>query len=228
MKNVLITGVSRGIGKALAQKFLNEGYYVIGTSVSGNVDFEHKNLKVVQLDLTKSASINACVDEIKSLGLKIDIFDNNAGMLFDDGETKLSVEKLRETLEVNLIGTADFTEKVLPLVNDRGHVIFTSSSAGSLSETDYHTHSHHPNQYPAYKISKAALNMYMRTLAMRLEKEKAGIKVSSVHPGWVKTEMGGEDAPMTPEEAALHIFMTATNESIETGQFWFKGEKYKW
>lgn len=228
MKNVLITGVSRGIGKALAQKFLNEGYYVIGTSVSGDADFENENLKVVQLDLTKPDSIEKCVDQIKDMNLKIDILDNNAGMLFDDGETKLSVEKLRETLEVNLIGTADFTEKVLPFVNDRGHVIFTSSSAGSISETDYHTHSHHPNQYPAYKISKAALNMYMRTLAMRLEKEKAGIKVSAVHPGWVKTEMGGEDAPMTPEEAAEDIFKTATDATVETGQFWFKGEKYLW
>jgi NAD(P)-dependent dehydrogenase (short-subunit alcohol dehydrogenase family) len=228
MKNVLITGISRGIGKATAQKFLNEGYYVIGTSVSNDVDFTHENLKVIQLDLTDSDSIRKCVDEIEVLGLKIDILDNNAGMLFDDGETHLSIEKLRETLEINLIGTADFTERLVPFMNTKGHIIFISSSAGSISETDYTTHSHHPNQYPAYKISKAALNMYMRTLAMRLEKEVAGIKVSSVHPGWVKTEMGGDDAPMTPEGAALHIFTTATNESIETGQFWYKGERYRW
>lgn len=218
MKNVLITGISRGIGKATAQKFLNEGYYVIGTSMTGDVDFSHENLKVVQLDLTKGNSINKCLDSIE----KIDILINNAGALFDDEETAVVTDLLRKTLEVNLIGTIDLTERFISKINKGGHVVFISSSAGSLAETE--TESHNPGHYPAYKISKAALNMYMRTLAMRLK----DIKVSSIHPGWVKTDMGGEDAPMTPEEAALHIFNTATNEDIETGQFWFKGERYPW
>jgi NAD(P)-dependent dehydrogenase (short-subunit alcohol dehydrogenase family) len=221
MNTVLITGVSRGIGKALAQKFLNEGYFVIGTSVNGEVDFTNDNLKVFQLDLSDKKSIEKCANAIE----KIDILINNAGALFDDEITELQNDKLRQTLEVNLIGTSDFTEKLLNKISKDGHILFASSSAGSLFETDYATHSHHPNQYPAYKVSKAALNMYMRTLAMRLVDK---IKVSSYHPGWVKTDMGGEDAPMTPEEAAHFIFSTATDKNIETGQFWFKGEKYPW
>lgn len=68
----------------------------------------------------------------------------------------------------------------------------------------------------------------MRTLAMRLSPKNGGdITVSSVHPGWVKTEMGGDDAPMTPAEAAEHIYTLAIS-NPETGQFWFKGEKYPW
>ena len=221
MKSVVITGVSRGIGKALAQKFLNEGYFVIGTSISGDVDFSNENLKILQLDLSDKKSIEKCTREIE----KVDILINNAGALFDDEITELKNDKLRQTLEVNLIGTSDFTERLLDKVSSAGHILFASSSAGSISETDYSTHSHHRGQYPAYKISKAALNMYMRTLAMRMADK---IKVSSYHPGWVKSDMGGEDAPMTPEEASEHIFSTATDKNIETGQFWFKGEKYPW
>jgi NAD(P)-dependent dehydrogenase (short-subunit alcohol dehydrogenase family) len=75
-----------------------------------------------------------------------------------------------------------------------------------------------------YKISKAALNMVTRCLAIRLDGQ---ITVSSVHPGWVKTDMGGDDADIEPEEAAEDIF-TLANSQVETGQFWFKGEKFPW
>jgi NAD(P)-dependent dehydrogenase (short-subunit alcohol dehydrogenase family) len=227
MKTILITGISKGIGKALAQKFLKEGHSVIGTFFSGEIDFAHEHLKAYHLDLSKPESIKECVQAISDSGAKIDILINNAGGLFDDEKAELHIDLLRKTLEVNLIGTADFTEKILTSITKEGHIVFIASSAGSLTETDYKTHSHHPNQYPAYKISKAALNMYMRTLAMRLEHEERNITVSSVHPGWVKTEMGGDEAPMTPEEAAGHIYTLAISKP-ETGQFWFKGNKYPW
>ncbi len=227
MKTILITGVSRGIGKAEALQFLSEGHTVIGTSIDGTVDFAHERLTIFPLDLSKPASIASCVDQIQKTGVRFDILINNAGALFDDEITEVIIKKLRQTLEVNLIGTIDFSEQILSLINLGGHIIFTTSSAGSIAETDYKTHSHHPNQYPAYKISKAAVNMYMRTLAMRMEHANTGIIVSSVHPGWVKTDMGGEEAPMTPEEAAKHICALALSRP-ESGQFWFKGEKYPW
>lgn len=223
MKNVLITGVSRGIGKALAQKFLAEGYFVIGTSTSGTVDFNNTNLVTYKLDLSSSKSIVECATEITKFGKKIDICMNNAGALFDDDETTIVIEKLRKTLEVNLIGTIDFAEQILPLVNNGGHIVFTSSSAGSISHTG-HDGAHFEGYYPAYKISKAALNMYMRTLALRL---KGKMTVSSVHPGWVKTDMGGEDADISAEEAAGYIFDLAISK-IESGNFWFKGKKFDW
>ena len=194
MKTVLITGIGRGIGKALAQKFLAEGWQVSGTSQTGSVDYSNANLKVFQLDLTSTDSIEKCAEAIASdmskSGAKVDILINDAGALFDDEDTKLIADKLRKTLEVNLIGTADFTERIIPMINNEGHTIFMSSAAGSLIEMDDIESSHFPYHYPAYKISKCALNMYMRTLAARLKHEGTNIIVSSVHPGWVKTDMG--------------------------------------
>ncbi|MCR4333691.1 MAG: SDR family NAD(P)-dependent oxidoreductase [Patescibacteria group bacterium] len=224
MQTVLITGVGRGIGKALAQTFLEKGFFVIGTTTTGTADFARENLFVCKLNLSSTKSTKECVEAIHGLGKKINILINNAGVLLDEDETTLIPERLRATLEVNLIGTADFTEHLIAGMAPHGHIIFISSTAGSLEQTG-HLESHWPNHYPAYKISKAALNMYMRTLAQRLKKD--GLIVSSVHPGWVKTAMGGDEADITPEEAVGAIYKF-TLTSPETGFFWFKNEKLPW
>lgn len=224
MKTVLITGVTRGIGKALAEKYLEEGYIVIGTIRDGISDIQNENLKVFTLDLSKQDSIDDCVKQIEDQKIKIDILINNAGVLIDEGETKVVTDYLRQTLEVNLIGTIDFTEKIIPFINASGYIVNITSTAGSLSLEDV-AEGHHPYHYPAYKISKAALNMYTRTLALRLK--ESGVKVISVHPGWVKTEMGGDDADMTTEDAALGIYSTIAD-NPDTNQFLFKGGSIPW
>jgi NAD(P)-dependent dehydrogenase (short-subunit alcohol dehydrogenase family) len=218
-KLVFITGVSRGIGKALAEKFLKEGYFVIGTSTSGKANLKDKNLTVLQLDLRSKESINNCLNNFKKLDKNIDILINNAGIVPDKFETSLKIDKLKETLEVNLIGTIDLTEKLIDFLNDNGRVINISSSAGSLNKDIVEP------EYPSYKISKAAINMYTRILSIRL-KEK-NILVASVHPGWVKTDMGGKEADLEPEEAAKNIYERIIS-LRETGQFWFKQEKFPW
>jgi len=227
MKTVVITGVSRGIGKALAQKFLAEGYSVIGTYQSGPVDYSDNNLKAFPLDLTVDGSIKDFTEKLTSSGTRIDILINNAGALLDEDETHIMIDKLRKTLEVNLIGTANLTERMIQNIDKGGHIVCLSSQAGSIQEMDRIKDSHEPYHYPAYKISKAALNMYVRTLAVRLNHENFDIVVSAIHPGWVKTDMGGEEAPVTPEEAANDIYVLAVSRP-ETGQFWYKGEKYPW
>lgn len=218
MKTVLITGVSRGIGKALAAKFLNEGYFVIGTSTDGIVEWQDENLTVFALDLSKPEIIKECASNIIALNKKIDILINNAATYFGaEGDPTIKVDLLRRTLEVNLIGTADFTEQVLPIINDGGHIINISSRAGSMGHVKV-------AEYTDYKISKAALNMLTRMLAIRLDGK---ITVSSTHPGWVKTDMGGAEADIEPEEAAEDIYKLAISKP-ETGQFWFKREKFPW
>lgn len=224
MKTVLITGIGRGIGKALARKFLDEAWSVIGTSTTGEADFSHDHLSIYKLDLASSASIVECSRGLREAGTRIDLLIHNAGVLLDEDETMLLPDRLRDTLEVNVIGTADFTEHVLADMMAGGHIMFISSTAGSLDLAG-HLRSHYPMHYPAYKISKAALNMYMRTLATRLRKD--GLIVSAVHPGWVRTAMGGDEADISPEEAAQDIYQFAIT-SPETGGFWFKGRRLPW
>jgi len=218
VKTVFITGISRGIGKATALKFLEEEYFVIGTSIDGAVDFSDDNLKIFTLDLYSDESITKCSKAVKDFGKKIDIFMNNAGVLLDEGESEVVIEKLRKTLQVNLIGAIDLAQRLLPMINEGGHIVNISSSAGSISDVQ------HPD-YPAYKISKAALNMFTSWLAFKL---KGTCTVSSIHPGRVRTDMADGEGDMDPPEAAEYIFETATNIDLETGQFWFKGEKYPW
>lgn len=218
MKVVLITGVSRGIGKALAQKFLDNGDFVVGTSTTGKTDWSHDNLTVFSLDLSQPESIEQCVKEITLLKNNFDIIINNAAIWSGrEVEEPIDIAVLRKTLEVDLFGVIDFSERIISLVNEGGHIVNISSRAGSMSQTQH-------AMYPDYKIAKAGINMFTRILSARLKNK---ITVSAVHPGWVKTDMGGMNADVEPEEAAENIFKLA-NSKVESGQFWFKQEKFPW
>src|SRR3989344_749036 len=219
-KVVFITGASRGIGKALAEKFLKEDYLVIGTSTTGKSVIKHQNVTFLKLDLSSSKSIENCLQKVISLGKKIDILINNAGVVYEKLNCPIEdidIAMLRKTLEINLIGTIDFTQRITSLINQGGQIINISSREGSLSQVKMYNDA-------TYRISKAGLNMFTRLLALRW-KEK--IIVSSVHPGWVKTDMGGPNADLDPQEAANDIFKLA-NSKVESGQFWFKGKIFPW
>lgn len=215
MKTVVITGASRGIGLATAKKFLNARYKVIGTSTSGKSFIEDPNFNSLKLDVTSGSDIKNLVEQIKKLTSSIDILVNNAGVLLDDGAEEIDIQKLRDTLEVNLFGPIKVTQALLPLINKGGVIVSLSSMMGSLAEAGSDT--------PAYRISKTALNMFTRTLASRLK----DITVSSIHPGWVRTDMGGQEAPKAPEKAAEDIFKLATTKH-PTGKFWSEGKEYPW
>lgn len=224
---VFITGASRGIGRAIAEKFLEEGYTVIGTSTSGKSPYSHSHLHMVELDLGSPRDIEKCIENFSKLKKKIDILINNASTLgtlapwSDDGKNiRVEIDQLRRVFEVNVIGTADLTERLLPFLKKPGKIINISSRAGSFGWKG-------PlfRNQPDYRMSKAALNMYTRTLANRLKDEN--IIVASIHPGWVKTYMGGKDADLEPKEAAEQIYRTIFSLK-ETGEFWFNQKKFPW
>ena len=219
MKTVFITGVSRGIGLATAKKFLAEGWSVIGTSTSGEAPIDSDNVKILKLDLSISESVKSTVKDVKTLVNNIDVLINNAGALLDGDDEVLDVAKLKKTLNVNLVGTVDLTEQLLAVIRNGGHVINIGSMSavfsGSLSDFDA----------PAYRISKAAINMYTKTLAERLK--SYGVTVSSIDPGWVRTDMGGDGATRKTEDAARDIYSLATSK-VETGHFWLEGKIRNW
>ncbi len=220
MKTVIVTGASRGIGLATVKKFLAEGWFTIGTSTKGKVDINDKNFVSLALAYPDEKSIDAAIKNIAKIGRKIDVLVNNAAIALDDIGNDLDTDKLRETLEVNVISTADFTIKLLPFLNVPSHIINISSMAASLGdpiENTWHT--------PAYKISKTALNMFTRTMARQLQPKN--IIVSSLDPGWVKTDMGGPEGERIPEEAADDIYKLAISK-VETGKFWLEGKERGW
>lgn len=222
-KTVLITGVSKGIGKSLTKKMLADNYFVIGTSRDGNLkEFEGENFYHLALDLTSPESIDKAHESILNKFLQIDILINNAGVGPDLGSQEPDRKSFTQTFEVNVSGTVFFTEPLIKLIPQNGKIINISSRMGSMDECE-------TSDSIAYRMSKSALNMYTKILTNRL---KGKIKVASVHPGWVKTtirESNLVNGTLTPEESAARIFSFIKSD-FESGMFWNaeKGAKILW
>jgi len=227
MKTVIITGTSKGIGLATAKKFLDEGWRVIGTYLNNtSIPIKHENLVAFQYDQADSDSIESFADEVGVVAPQLDALINNAGILLDAKDDTADSTKVRKTLEVNVVGVVNLTERLLPLMHKGTHIVNMNSGHGVVSKPIFDDAS-----AAGYRISKAGLNMYTRHLAFRLEPK--GILVSSLAPGWVSTDMGNAIATetkkpdRTPSQAAQEIFDLVTKVT-ETGQFWKHGEKTDW
>lgn len=218
MKKVLITGTGRGIGWITAEKFLNEGYYVIGTSTTGQSPVKHANFECHQLQLTSEFSVSSVPQDIILKHPQIDIFISNAGFAQDE-PTGIELSILRKSLDVNIVGTISFAQNIVKNVVNGGRVIILGSIMGSISRT-------HETDFPSYRISKAGLHMYAKLLSLQLADRN--ISVVALHPGWVKTDMGGQDAPKTAAKAADELFTLATTQNINTGTFWNETVEEAW
>lgn len=209
-KTVLITGANSGIGNALAQKLVQEGYFVIGTSRNGKIEnIKSENIFVVELNITNDESILNASSLIRSKFKGIDILVNNAGIAPDLDTTSLNMDSLKATFETNVFGLVNFTETILDYISDGGQIINISSIMGTLNRIT-------KMDSTAYRMSKVAVNMYTKTLAARLLNQ---IKVISFHPGWVQTKLATDFAPLTPEFSANGIFSLLQKE-LPTGTFW--------
>ena len=211
-KRVLITGANTGIGLALVKKFLSVGFFVVGTSRNGKIEsIQTENLLVIPLDVATDDSIQKAATIIEKSGISIDLLINNAGVGIDLDHIKPNINILKKTFDTNVFGLIDFTESILPYIKDGGTIFNISSLMGRLNKDNLS-----PNA-TGYRMSKAALNMYTKTLAARLLNKN--VNVNSIHPGWVKTNMGGEDADLTPETAANGIY-NLYQKNIPTATFW--------
>ena len=212
-KTALVTGASMGIGKALAQKMLEEGYTVIGTNRSGNIaGLNNPKFHAIPLDLTKPDNIKDATNRIKAIISQIDILINNAGVGPDLNASKPQEDSYATTFKINVEGTVFFTEEMLDLIPFNGKIINVSSKMGSIamcSGTDS----------TAYCMSKSALNMYTKILSNRLANK---IKVATIHPGWVQTTISPDSmamAPLTPQQSAENMYRFISQD-FETGTFW--------
>jgi NAD(P)-dependent dehydrogenase (short-subunit alcohol dehydrogenase family) len=199
MTNILITGANRGIGLEFVRQYAEDGARIFACArIPGEakelLDLAAKSkgkVTVHPLDVASGASVAHLVQELD--GQPIDILINNAGVYGGDHQSSgdLDYETWARTLTVNSIGPARVLQALLPNLKKgkEKKAIALTSGMGSTTNHDGHA--------LIYRSSKAALNNAMHGLALALKPE--GIIILLVHPGWVKTDMGGRNASLTTD-----------------------------
>jgi len=243
-KVALITGASKGLGFETAYQLGVKGYAVIvaaRTQQKSNETAEKLKSKGVhavgmQLDVVNDNDVDNLSKSINEHFGKLDVLVNNAGVQLDfpgfmpgNSTETVSMDILKQTFEINYFAPIALTQKLLPLLkkSTAGRIVNVSSIMGSLA---LHADSNSPIygiKLLAYNSSKTALNQFTVHLAEAMK--DSPIKVNSAHPGWVKTDLGGEYAPMSIEDGVKTIVDLSTlDENGPTGTFIHLGESLPW
>ena len=189
MRTALITGANRGLGLEFARQLKDKGYYIIGCCRNPANATELNALadEVLQLDVTNDNDIASLKQTLNNR--PIDFLVNNAGMSGEQGVTVDNIDRdnFINVFNVNCIGVVKLSDAILPNIQSSSekNILVVSSRMGSISDNER-------GRSYAYRASKTALHSVMRSFAIDV-KDK-GIHVMLIHPGWVKTNMGGPDA----------------------------------
>jgi len=223
MTTIVITGAGRGIGLALARSYVAAGATVIRTVRDPKASAEPGLGEVMPLEVADAGSVAALGEALA--GRPIDVLVNNAGIIGPQGPSSLDTDfdGFLDTLKVNTLGPLRVTQALLPnlrLSKAAPRIAIISSRMGSLS--------HAKSNDIAYRASKAAVNKIAQALATDLAPE--GIAVASIHPGWVRTDMGGAEADIDPVTSAEGVRAVIEELSVaNTGRFWnYDGTERAW
>jgi NAD(P)-dependent dehydrogenase (short-subunit alcohol dehydrogenase family) len=223
-RTVLITGANRGLGLEFARQYKEAGWQVIGTARKPGEAEELRALdvQVVQLDVADQESVDRMAAELA--GQHVDVLINNAGIFPRVGAIdEIDFDDYRRTLEVNTVGPVRVTRALLPNLRQGKLRIIAglSSNLGSIAENER-------GNFYGYRESKAALNMFTKTLAAELSPE--GFICIVLTPGWVQTDMGGPNATLVPAESIAG--MKAVLDKLtpaDNGTFWsYDGSQMPW
>lgn len=201
---IFITGASRGLGLEFVRQYASDNWQVIAScrNLGQAKELHHLahyfgNVTLVQLDVTNPIQLQQLSE--KYLGMPIDLLINNAGVYDDEGELgDISIDSMKTAFLTNAIAPLKVTEALLSNVS-KSHlktIVSLSSKMGSIKDNQS------GGSY-SYRTSKAALNMVMKNLAVDLKDKN--IKIFTLHPGWVKTDMGGPSAMISPEQSVSNI-----------------------
>lgn len=217
----LVTGASRGIGAAIANGLAELGATVYGTA--RDPDDVRDEYRAISLDVTEEADIGNVVDHLRYDAERLDILVNNAGIGGPAGPIDESTTGgIDRVLDTNLRGPILVTKHALDLLLERegGRVVNVSSTGGQLSgDSD--------SWRQAYSLSKSGLN----GLTVQLDAAYGGdgLIANSASPGWVQTDLGGRDAPRSPEEGAdTPIWLARFTPGSPSGKFWEDREVIEW
>ena len=229
----IVTGGNRGIGHEIARQLLKEDLVVVigardkvkcERAVESLKDGGGKNVAGHPLDVADTHSVKRFVEYVKKEHGSPSVLVNNAGVFPEAHDAKVvdtPTSTWRETFEINLFGAVRMCREVVPLMTKLryGRIVNMSSGLGQL---------HHMGAgAAAYRSSKAALNAFTRALAA--EVAGTGILVNSLSPGWVKTDMGGENAPRSVEEGAdTAVWLSLLPSSGPSGQFFRDRQPIPW
>lgn len=221
---VLITGANRGIGLELVRQYAKAGWHVIGTArTRDSADaLGATGADVIQLDVTDKSSVDRLARDLDNQ--PIDILINNAGiqpLMWTLAE--IDFDEFTRALNVNTVGPVRVVRALLSSLRSGTlrTIINVTSNLGSITaNTD--------GGFYGYRESKAALNMFTKTLAAELGPE--GFICAAIHPGWVRTDLGGGDAPLDVRQSVESIRRVIESLSqADNGSFWsYAGTQMKW
>jgi NAD(P)-dependent dehydrogenase (short-subunit alcohol dehydrogenase family) len=231
MPSTLITGANRGIGLEFARQYLGDGWQVYAACRNPNSASELRRLanasgdklRILALNVTEPASIKAAAAELD--GQTIDLLLNNAGVGGARGQTIGNIDygAWARILDANTMGPMRVSEAFVDHVarSKRKLIVTLTSGMGSIADNT-------SGGSVSYRSSKAAVNMVMRSLAIDLA--PGGVTCVVVNPGWVRTDMGGPHATMTPAESVTRLRqLIETLGPAQSGKFFnYDGREYLW
>ena len=204
MKNIVITGTSRGIGFELAKQFAENGHQVLALSRNTKPlsAINHENITALSVDISNNDDLNKVTDFIKSTWGKVDILINNAGKLINKPFTEISSEDFLEVYKVNVFGVAEITKLMIPFLQKGSHVVTISSIGGIQGSLKF------PG-LAAYSSAKGAVITLSELLAEEYKEQQIAFNVLAL--GAVQTEMleeafPGYEAPISASEMADYIY----------------------
>jgi NAD(P)-dependent dehydrogenase (short-subunit alcohol dehydrogenase family) len=241
-KVAFITGGNRGIGLETARQLGKQGIQVVigsrdvekGNAAAETLRAEGADVVSIRFDITKPADYQESYNYFDKNFGRLDILINNAGISREgfgapNNASSASTELLRETFDTNFFGTIELTQILLPLIKKapEGRIVNLSSILASLTLHADPKSPIYEAKALAYNASKTALNAFTVHLAHELRDTK--VKVNSAHPGWVKTEMGTDAAPMEiPDGAKTSVQLALLAVDGPTGGYFHLGEKLPW
>jgi NAD(P)-dependent dehydrogenase (short-subunit alcohol dehydrogenase family) len=231
----LITGANKGLGLEISRQLGEKGFTVVlaardlakAEAAAAALKAEGLDAHAVKLDVTDSADIAKIPSFLQENFGGLDVLINNAGVIAGSNGAG-PVETLKQVYDANVFGPYALTEALLPLLkaSPAGRIVNQSSILGSLATLASGQISG-AFLNPAYCSSKSALNMLTVVAAQQLKDTK--VKVNAAHPGWVKTDMGGADAPLDVQEGAKTAVELATlPDDGPSGTFQHLGKKLDW
>ncbi len=241
-KIALVTGASRGIGRETVQQLAQLGIEVlfgvrdlaVGAEIEAELKKQGLNVSALKLDVCSESDRAAVFNFIAERYGRLDILVNNAGAVPEGWSPgcnfeSLSLDLLKETFEINFFSMFALTQKLLPLLrkSSAARIVNVGSKLGSLALHVEPTSSIYDNKTVAYDTSKTAVNALTVHLAYLLK--DSPIKVNTAHPGWVKTEMGGPEAPMSIQDGAkTSVWLATLPADGPTGGYFHMHEPLPW